>query len=217
VALRYQFLGCGSWAGSCHDDMKPVHEVCLDGFWIGKYEVTQGQWKRVMGSNPSHFKKGDNYPVEKVSWKNAKKFIGKLNSMKDGKFRLRLPTEAEWEYAARSGGKAEQYAGGNDVDRVAWHRNNGYRTHPAGTKAPNGLGIYDMSGNVWEWCEDIYSDTAYSKHQRNNPIYMGKGSDRVIRGGCWFYGYGWCRSGLRVRNTPRYRCDYLGFRLARNE
>ena len=123
-------------SNSGEDDEQPVHEVCVDGFWLGKYEVTQAEWQRVMGNNPSHFK-GDRNPVEIVSWDDAQEFIKRLNAKGNGTFRL--PTEAEWEYAARSGGKDEKYAGGNDVDRVAWYKSNsGGKTHPVGTKAPNG-------------------------------------------------------------------------------
>ena len=170
--------GCyqmGDTFGDGDEDEKPVHEVCVDGYWMGKYEVTQGEWQKIMGSNPSHFNKGDNYPVEKVSWNDAKEFIRKLNSKSNG-YKFKLPTEAEWEYAARSGGKKEKYSGSSDVDSVAWYNSNsGKSTHSVGTKAPNGLGIYDMSGNVWEWVEDIYSNNAYRNHSRNNPIYV-KGS-----------------------------------------
>jgi formylglycine-generating enzyme required for sulfatase activity len=127
----------------------------VDGFWIGKYEVTQIEWQRVMGNNLSDFK-GDRNPVEEVSWNDAQEFIKRLNAKGNGMFRL--PTEAEWEYAARSGGKDEKYAGGDGVERVAWYRSNSRgKTHPVGTKAPNCLGLYDMSGNVWEWCQDWYN------------------------------------------------------------
>ena len=181
-------MGCGGWISDCYDDAKPVHEVCVDGFWMGRYEVTQGQWKKIMGNNPSEhkssFKKTNSYPVEKVSWNDAKKFIEKLSAKSNGSYEFRLPTEAEWEYACRSGGKPEEYCGGSDVDRLAWHGgNSGGLTHPVGTKDPNGLGIYDMSGNVWEWCEDICAEDAYSKHGRNNPIYADGGTSRVCRGG----------------------------------
>jgi len=208
-------MGCGSWGGGCQDDEKPVHEVCVDGFWIGKYEVTQSQWKKVMGNNPSNFKKGDNYPVEMVSWNDGKVFIKRLNQ-KSGGNKFRLPSEAEWEYAARSGGKPEKYAGGNNVDAVAWYwENGGKTTHPVGTKAPNGLDVYDMSGNVWEWCEDIYSKNAYGKHQRNNPIYTEGGSYRVFRGGSWNDFPRGVRSANRDHDTPDNRFNYIGVRLVR--
>ncbi len=201
-------MGCGS--GDCPPNESPEHEVTVSGFWIGKYTVTQGQWQKVMGSNPSGFKKGDNYPVETVTWDDAKEFIRKLNG-KNG-YTFRLPTEAEWEYAARSGGKAEKYAGGNDIDAVAWYgANSGKSTHPVGTKAPNGLGIYDMSGNVWQWCEDVYDDDAYGKHQRNNPVSTSGGSLRVLRGGSWSRDATWARCTFRGHWDPASRG--LGGRL----
>jgi formylglycine-generating enzyme required for sulfatase activity len=194
-------MGCGPWAGGCQANESPEHEVTVSGFWIGKYAVTQGQWQKVMGNNPSGFKKGDNYPVETVSWNDAKEFIGKLNGMSGQTFRL--PTEAEWEYAARSGGKAEKFAGGSDIDAVAWYSaNSGKSTHPVGTKAPNGLGIYDMSGNVWQWCEDVYAEDAYTKHQRNNPVFTVGGPYRVLRGGSWSRDAPWVRSVFRGHWDP---------------
>lgn len=206
--------GCyqmGSNSGD--DDEKPVHEVCVDGFWMGKYEVTQAEWKRVMGSNPAYFK-GERNPVEQVSWNDTQKFIKRLNAKGNGIFRL--PTEAEWEYAARSGGKNEEYAGGNDVDRVAWYRSNsGKKTHSVGDKAPNGLGLYDMSGNVWEWCQDWYNKSAYSKHSRNNPIYSGGGDVRVMRGGSLVNVPGYVRSANRSWFNPDYGDNGIGFRLLR--
>ncbi len=190
-------MGCGPWTGDCQSNESPEHEVTVSGFWIGKYAVTQGQWQKVMGNNPSSFKKGDNYPVETVSWDDAKEFIRKLNGKSGNTFRL--PSEAEWEYAARSGGRAEKYAGGSDIDAVAWYRANSRKsTHPVGTKSPNGLGLYDMSGNVWQWCEDIYNAEAYKTHQRNNPMSNSGGSSRVLRGGSWF------------REATMVRCAYRG-------
>ena len=211
-------MGCGSWAGDCKPNESPEHEVTVSGFWIGKYTVTQGQWQKVVGSNPSHFKKGDNYPVEMVSWDDAKKFIRELNS-KNG-YKFRLPTEAEWEYAARSGGKSEKYAGGSDIDAVAWYGANSKRsTHPVGTKAPNGLGLYDMSGNVWQWCEDIYDDNAYVKHQHNNPVFTSGGSLRVLRGGSWFRDSTWARCAFRgcFDPTSTHMGYGLGLRLVRTD
>jgi len=208
-------MGCGSWTIDCDIDEKPVHEVCVDGFWMGKYEVTQGQWEKVRGNNPSHFKKGRNHPVERISWNDTKDFIRKLTDMNRGSHKFRLPTEAEWEYACRSGGKKEKYAGGDDVNRVAWY-NNGL-THQVGTKAPNGLGIYDMTGNVWEWCGDIYSRGAYRKHQRNNPIFTGGGLFRVLRGGSWGVDPRRVRCANRIWSKPGSRDSFVGFRLVRTD
>lgn len=206
-------MGCGSWINNCNDNERPAHEICIDGFWISRHEVTQSQWKKVMKDNPSRFKNGDNYPVEQVSWDHAKEFIKKLNALNNGHNIFRLPTESEWEYAARNGGKKEKYAGGDDIDRVAWNSENSEGgTHPVGTKAPNGLGIYDMSGNVWEWCEDVYSKDAYHLHQRDNPVYMGKGFTRVSRGGGYNTPERYCRSTVRFGDGPDYRRD-MGFRL----
>ena len=195
-------------------DEKPIHEVCLDGFWMGKYEVTQKEWQSIMGNNPSYFKKGDRFPVEQVSWDDAKAFIKKLNGRTGETFAL--PSEAQWEYAARSGGKNQKYSGGNDVNRFAWYnKNSGGTTHKVGTKAANDLGIHDMSGNVWEWCEDIYAKGAYKKHTRNNPIYAQSGSNRVLRGGGWRGSPASVRCANRFWNTPGNRDFLLGFRLLR--
>lgn len=207
--------GCfqmGDTFGDGDNDEKPVHEVCVNSFVLSRYEVTQGQWKKLMGYNPSKFAKGDNYPVEQVSWDETQNFIRKLNS-KSNKF-FRLPTEAEWEYAARSGGKKEKYSGGDDIDILAWYKNNsGRSTHPVGTKKPNGLGLYDMSGNVWEWCSDRYSKCYYQQSPRNNPKGESVGPYRVIRDGGW-NGSAWlCRPANRDRFMPGNRLDNLGFRL----
>ena len=206
-------MGCGSWTSDCSNNEKPVHEVCLDGFWMGKHEVTQGQWKKIMGSNPS-YKKGDTYPVEEVSWDDAQEFISKLNAKGNGKHDFRLPTEAEWEYACRSGGKPEKYAGGSDVYRLAWYvGNSGHSSHPVGTKKPNGIGLYDMSGNVLEWCEDWYGK--YSSASLKNPKGPSEGRDRVIRGGSWYDSQGSARCADRNGFHPDSRHTYLGFRLVR--
>ncbi|MBT6338958.1 MAG: SUMF1/EgtB/PvdO family nonheme iron enzyme [Desulfobacula sp.] len=200
---------------SASSDEKPVHEVCVDPFWIGKYEVTQGQWKKIMGDNPSKFRSGNDFPVERVSWNDAKKFISRLKQQSGNTFRL--PTEAQWEYAARSGGKNQTYAGGNNLDSVAWYSSNsGNKTHRVGTKSSNGLGIYDMSGNVWEWCEDVYDENAYSKHGRNNPVVISGGSShvfRVDRGGSWYDNPRYVRAANRGRNSAGRRFSGIGFRL----
>jgi formylglycine-generating enzyme required for sulfatase activity len=207
-------MGCGDWDGDgCYDE-KPVHKVCVDGFWMGQTVVTQGQWHRVMGNNPSKFKKENDYPVENVSWNDTQEYIRKLNGMGIGNFRL--PSEAEWEYAARSGGKAEKYSGGGDVNSVAWHSSNsGGSTHPVKTKKGNGLGVYDMSGNVWEWCDDIYISDIYGRSDGKNPIYTSDGPNRVIRGGSWNNVPDCVRCAFRRSNVPSFRSYNVGFRLLR--
>lgn len=193
-------------------DETPVHQVCLDGFWMGRYEVTQGQWKKIMDSNPSRFKSGDDFPVENVAWNDSKQFITRLNDQTGQQFAL--PSEAQWEYAARSGGKNEKYAGGSHVDSVAWYSgNSGRKTHRVGTKAPNGLGIHDMSGNVREWCEDVFDENAYSRHSRNNPVITWGGSARALRGGSWINFPRNVRAAGRGRNPADGRGSLLGFRL----
>jgi hypothetical protein len=191
-------------------------QVCLDAFRIGKYEVTQGQYKRIMGSNPSRFSScGDDCPVEQVSWNDAQNFINRLNSQTGRRFRL--PTEAEWEYACRSGGKNEEYCGGNNVDAVAWYDNNsGGKTHRIGTKQPNGLGIYDMSGNVWEWVSDWYGDTYPTGS--HYPTGAPRGDNKVLRGGSWLNFDRNTRAANRNRSIPDLRdLDIIGFRLAVSE
>ena len=187
------------------------NQVCLDAFRIGKYDVTQGQYKQVMGSNPSYYKQcGDNCPVESVSWNDAQAFINRLNSM-TGK-RYRLPTETEWEYACRSGGKNEEYCGGDNIDAVAWYNgNSGNKIHPVGQKQPNGLGIYDMSGNVWQWVQDWYGSDYPSNG--NNPLGASSGSNRVLRGGSWSYNPALARAALRLNSSPEDSNFNLGFRL----
>lgn len=188
-----------------------MHEVCVDDFWIGKYEVTQDQYQKIIGSNPSNFK-GGNRPVEKVSWNDAQDYFRKLNSKSGNNYRL--PTEAEWEYAARSGGKNETYSGGDNVGAVAWYRgNSGKQTHPVGQKQANGLGLYDMTGNVWEWCSDWDDKGYYSQSPRQNPQGASWGSSRVIRGGSWYNDAGYARAAGRGRYGPGYRGLNLGFRL----
>ena len=206
-------MGATSEQGSdALDGGKPAHSVTLDGYYIGKYEVTQKLWKAVMGSNPSDFK-GDNLPVENVSWDDVQEFLRKLNAMTGKNYRL--PTEAEWEFAARGGNSSRgyKYSGSNSLGSVAWYYDNsGDRTHAVGTKSPNELGIYDMSGNVWEWCQDWYG--SYSGSSQRNPQGPNSGSSRVFRGGCWSYDARFCRVSIRGYNTPGYRLNHLGFRLA---
>lgn len=178
-------IGCDSSMAECGDNEKPARRVCLNDYWIGRYEITQEQWVKMMHNNPSSHKNGGSYPVENVSWDEVHQFIDALNNSSKNKYIFRLPTEAEWEYACRSGGKQERYSGGNDPGEYMWHReNSGLKPNPVGTKAPNGLGLYDMSGNVMEWCQDVYHPFAYSTLPQNNPAYTGPSHLRhVVRGG----------------------------------
>lgn len=207
----------GDTFGDGSDNEMPVHEVVLDGFYLGKYPVTQGQWNRVMGKNPSKFKKGDDYPVEQATFDEVRTFISKLSKLNRGKYEFRLPTEAQWEYAARSGGKKEKYAGGDKLDELAWYEENSKgSTHPVGEKTANGLGIYDMSGNVWEWCLDIFDEEAYESLPKKNPVFTGgdpKSSERVIRGGSWSLDSWSVRCTRRFGYSPEYYGSGLGFRL----
>lgn len=192
---------------------KPAHKVTLSSFMIGKYEVTQALWKAVMGSNPSEFK-GDNLPVERVSWNDCQTFIKKLNSLTGKNFRL--PTEAEWEYAARGGNNSQghKYAGSDNIDDVAWYYgNSGDKTHAVGTKQPNELGLYDMSGNVWEWCSDRFE--FYRSSAQTNPTGATSGSRRVYRGGSCGLAAGYCRVSFRDYDTPDYSYSRLGLRLSK--
>ena len=198
-----------------YSDEKPTHQVTLSSYCMGETEVTQALWKAVMGSNPSNWK-GDDLPVEQVSWNDCQTFLTKLNALTGKTFRL--PTEAEWEYAARGGNKSSgtQYSGSNNLDEVAWYSSNSSsKTHPVKTKKANELGLYDMSGNVWEWCQDWYG--SYSSSAQTNPTGPSSGSYRVYRGGSW-YGVAWfCRSSCRYYCTPGNSNYYLGFRLALSE
>ena len=198
------------------EDEKPVHRVTLtNNYYIGKYEVTQALWKIVMGSNPSN-SKGNNLPVENVSWNNCQKFISKLNKLTGKSFRL--PTEAEWEYAARGGNKSRgyQYSGSNTIGDVAWYDgNSGSKTHAVGTKQPNELGAFDMTGNVWEWCQDWHG--RYSSSPQTNPTGAVSGSCRVYRGGSLWYPASYCRCSCRFDGTPDFRNGDLGLRLVLSE
>ena len=194
---------------------KPIHQVTLSNYAIGKTEVTQALWKAVMGNNPSCFK-GDNLPVEFVSWHDCQEFIRKLNKITKQNFRL--PTEAEWEFAARGGNRSKgyKYAGSNNIDEVAWYDNNANnQLHPIATKQPNELGIYDMSGNVWEWCQDWYG--SYTSDSQTNPKGPNIGSCRIFRGGSYCINAGYCRVSDRDHNYPYLRDCALGFRLCLSE
>jgi formylglycine-generating enzyme required for sulfatase activity len=190
------------------DDEKPVHRVKITkGFWMGKYEVTQEQWEAVMGTNLSRFKGAQN-PVESVSWNEVVEFCRKTGT--------RLPTEAEWEYACRAGTTTKYSSGDSDsdLDGVAWYSgNSGNTTHPVGQKQPNAWGLYDMYGNVWEWCADWYAGSYYQNSTGNDPTGPPSGSVRVLRGGSWFSDPGGCRSAGRVWIYPGSRFSYIGFRV----
>jgi len=249
IAVKGGTFTMGSTDQYADSDEKIIHNVTVSDFMIGKFEVTQKLWKAVMGSNPSYFK-GDNLPVENVSWNDAQEFIRKLNQQTGQNFRL--PTEAEWEYAARGGTNTSLYNGENinkrgknnspNLDKLAWYGgncgqnytsyagcdvSNGYDisgwsekqyndskggTHPVGLKQPNAYGLYDMLGNVWEWCQDWYGD--YSSGSQTNPTGPSSGSYRVLRGGSWYNRAGNCRVSLRNSGSPDYRFSHLGFRLA---
>ncbi len=213
------------------------HKVSVLDFEIGKYEISQEQWLAVMESNPSKFL-GLQNPVDNVSWVKVQEFISKLNA-KSGK-KYRLPTEAEWEYAARGGANidsdnSDKFSGGNDIDAQAWYwRNSGdtilagrwdneiikqnhCRTQEVGQKKPNSLGIYDMTGNVWEWCSDWYSDEYYQNSSNSNPLGPDHGKTRVYRGGSYVSKFKYCPVYFRFSGNPEYGYNYLGFRLVLSE
>ena len=199
-----------------YDDEKPIHRVTLtNDYYIGKYEVTQALWKAVMGNNPSYFK-GDNLPVEKVSWDDCQEFISKMNHITGKTFRL--PTEAEWEYAARGGNKSRgyRYSGSNNLSAVAWYDDNsGKKTHAVGTKQANELGIYDMSGNVREWCQDKLR--VYSSSSQVNPTGANSEPYRMIRGGDYVYDARSCRSSNRYCQRQDFPLSIFGLRLVLSE
>lgn len=200
------------------DNEKPTHKVVLSDYCIGETQVTQALWQAVMGKNPSRFIGDLNCPVECVSWDDCQVFIERLNEMTG--MRFHLPTEAQWEFAARGGNKSKsfKYAGGDDINDVAWYSNNSSvndnrRTHPVGKLKPNELGLYDMSGNVWEWCQDQYDSSYYSISPTNDPIGPASGSGHVLRGGHWNSSEKDCR--VLVRNfPPTFTSGGLGLRLA---
>ena len=195
-----------------YGDEKPVHKVQVYPFYLARYPVTQALWQAVMRNNPSNFKGADR-PVERVSWDDCQDFLQKLNAHTGKNYRL--PTEAEWEYAARGGAYSEGYlsAGSDKLKDVGWYdENSGNETHPVGEKLPNELGLYDLSGNVWEWCEDWYG--SYPSGSQTNPTGPSRGSDRVSRGGSWISVAQYCRVSYRYPYSPEGRDFNLGFRLA---
>jgi len=225
-------MGCTAEQGDdCWDEEKPVHQVTVSSFSMGKYEITQRQWESLMGTTiwqqrdkaandryeePDHLPihgDGKDYPVYYVSWDDAQEFITRLNAATGKQYRL--PTEAEWEYAARGGAKSNgfKYSGSNHLDEVAWYWDNNSETaHPVGEKMPNELGIYDMSGNVWEWCHSWYENYAYSSksYSENAPA----GTPRTVRGGSWYNVAEDARVSFRNSDLPENRRALVGFRLA---
>lgn len=243
VKMAFVWVAPGSFRMGSDDsdadsDEKPVHEVTLTkGYWIGKFEVTQKEWRSVTGANPSMFKEEvvdapgflgfekkthlvdrPSCPVECVSWDDCQEFVDQVNdylARHGEELRVRLPTEAEWEFAARGGTKSRgfKYSGSDNIDEVAWYSDNsGERTHEVGTKAANELGIHDMSGNIWEWCADWLGD--YSSGSFTDPVGPGSGGIRVFRGGGCFNAARLCRSATRDRYWPDFRYYGVGVRLA---
>ena len=213
VSFKMIAVKGGTFQMGSDDGYNAVHQVTLSDYYIGETEVTQELWNAVMGSNPSYFYGNMQRPVETVSWNDCHTFISRLNELTGETFRL--PTEAQWEYAARGGYKSKgyTYSGSNAIDDVAWHWYNSDRTtHPVKTKAPNELGIYDMSGNVWEWCSDWYGD--YSSAAQTDPTGPATGYYRVGRGGSWDNDATYCRVAFRGNSTPTNRFSHLGLRLA---
>ena len=213
----FEMGGKRHWYEFLRDDIK--HTVTLDNYYIGETEVTQALWQAVMGSNPSRFTGDLQRPVERVSYNDCKEFINKLNSLLANQLpngrKFRFPTEAQWEYAARGGNRSRgyQYSGSNNIGDVAWcYGNSGNTTHPVKQKQANELGLYDMSGNVWEWCYDLYG--GYSSTPQANPEGPSRGSFRVLRGGCWRTGERDCRVANRDGGFPGNRHRHLGLRLA---
>jgi formylglycine-generating enzyme required for sulfatase activity len=212
-----------------NSDEKPIHQVTVKDFYIGKYPVIQALWQKVMDNNPSHFK-GKNRPVELISWDNiTEEFLPKLNKITSLGGKFRLPTEAEWEYAAQgnvgtrhalsthTNAENTRYAGSDNLEEVGWFRKNSHdETKPVGLKNPNKFGLYDMSGNVWEWCEDKWHSN-YENAPDDGTAWItdtaDKSLDRVLRGGSFFNSSVYCRSSYRNVNVPAYRNYFIGFRL----
>jgi formylglycine-generating enzyme required for sulfatase activity len=222
TAITFVFIPGGTYFmgdtfGDGIDDEKPVHEVTLSSFYMAASPVTQAQWECLMADNPSSFT-GPDHPVEQVQLSDVTMYIDKLNSNAPRGMRFDLPSEAQWEYAARSGGQEQLYAGGQDPETVAWFDANSKEgTAPVCSKQPNGLGLYDMSGNVWEWCRDTYQPDAYRYHSETDPICTQGGPDRVIRGGSWNLDAWSVRCSRRFRFSPDLYGPGLGFRLVMEE
>ncbi|MBF0137997.1 MAG: SUMF1/EgtB/PvdO family nonheme iron enzyme [Magnetococcus sp. DMHC-1] len=203
-------------------DERPAHPVCVDDFWLGRYEVTRDEWEQIMGAAPRQGpttvvdrqqpRHQGREPMESVSWHDVQQFISRLDQASGTRFRL--PTEAEWEYACRSGGREQLYCGDDKPERVAWFDGNSQGTvHPVGTREPNPYGLYDMSGNVWEWVADWYDPDYFKKSPSHNPPGPTRGDGKVFRGGAWLSGTRYIRANQRYRFPPDRRYNLLGFRL----
>ena len=209
-------MGCTREQTDCGDDEKPAHQVRVSSFELSKYEVTQELWEAVMGENPRSFKNCPQCPVERVSWDDVQEFLRKLNA---GGGRYRLPSEAEWEYAARGGSQSRgyEYAGSDTLDAVGWYRgNSGSTTHPVGQKQANELGVYDLSGNVWEWVQDCWNESYQGAPSDGQVWERGDCSRRVLRGGSCFTLPGFLRSANRIGIAADHWDSSLGFRIARS-
>ena len=220
----------GNTYGGGNTNEYPVHTVSVDAFYMSNTEVTQGQYKALMGDILHEgYGIGDNYPVYRVSWEQALEYCNLLSAEEElapcynladstcnwNATGYRLPTEAEWEYAAKKGTNSE-FPGSDDIDRVAWYQNNSEnQTHQVGQKEPNSLGVYDMSGNVWEWCWDWYDSSYYEYGESNNPHGPEEGEDRMARGGCWFSDMNCCCCSFRSVSVS-HGSNYIGFRVVRN-
>jgi formylglycine-generating enzyme len=219
VSLKGGCFRMGDLFNTGGADERPVHEVCLKNFAIGRYPVTQKLWVSVMGSNPSQYRDRDDLPVEQVSWVDAQAFLTEL-AKRTGKA-WRLPTEAEWEYAARSAGREQRYPGTDSVAELgeyAWlEGNSGLRTHPVGTRKPNALGIFDMAGNVWQWVQDRYDRDYYRQSPRLNPKGDPFGANRILKGGSAYQDAFFSRVSYRDYQDPAKRRTCVGFRLALSE
>ena len=207
-------MGCTADQGqNCSSDEHPVHSVSISSFYLSSVEVTQGWWMAIMRNNPAYNKRSEDFPVESVSYLDVSMFIDSLNKLSG--LTYRLPTEAEWEYSARGGNKACSYlySGSSDANEVAWTSNNSYsKSHVVRLKAANELGLFDMSGNVWEWVSDWYGK--YTSASQNDPRGPSSGIERVIRGGSWAGSPDFCRNSLRFRYLPEFKSSFIGFRLA---
>lgn len=221
--MRFPWIAAGCYKmGSAENaegrdtDEGPVHPVCLSGFWMGEKEVTQGAWRRIMRTNPAHFRKGDDYPVERVAWDEVEGFVAKLNQIYPGEHIFRLPTEAEWEFACTNRGQRVRYAGGQDGSAVAWFGENSVNSsQPTGLRRANSLGLYDLSGNVWEWVQDGYLGDSYKKHGKQDPKVQGDYQFRAIRGGAYDSQARSMRCANRGFEHFATKSPSIGFRLVR--